>query len=192
MQCVCVWGLYKVLPESLFSTSGLSLVRASSLIESFCMWTVHLYLSLVPATDLSCLYRKWLRVFHEACRHNISTYEPISKLKTCIWFIYALIYWFFKLWDSVEVVGHALLILCCTVKRWLYVHNYWWTHNKINYELFFHDWSLYLFSTYKIQSRAHSSLCLQLYTMQRNAIKHFKNTSKRVRKSILKNEINYI
>lgn len=96
-----------------------------------------------------CLYRTWLRLFHDACRHNISTYESISKLKTCIWFIHALINWFFKLWGSVEVICHALLILCCNVKRWLYVHNYWWAHNKINYQLFFHDWALYCTSVLK-------------------------------------------
>lgn len=24
----------------------------------------------------------------------------------------------------------------------MYVHNYWWTYNKINWQLFFHDWHL--------------------------------------------------
>lgn len=60
----------------------------------------------------------------------------------------------------------------------IYVHNYWWTHNKINCQLFFHNWYLYLFATnhlrmglqgffqtwhLSLQNKISSTICPQIY-----------------------------
>lgn len=135
IKFVCVSYVYMTITENalwvcevsikcflspLFSMSGLSSVRSSSLIESFCIWTLRSYMRQISCV---CTENSWGCFMTHA--DTILVLTNLYQLKTCIWFIYALIYWFFlKLWDSVEVVCHALLILCCIVKRWLYVHNY--------------------------------------------------------------------
>lgn len=156
MRFICIYyhnGRWSVCEVSLkcflsplFSMSGLSSVRSSSLIESFCILTLHSYLWQIFCV---CTENGWGCFMMHA--DTILVLMNLYLSWKHVFDLFMLLFIdFFKLWDSVEVVCHALLILCCIVKRWLYVHNYWWTHNKINHQLFFHDWFLFLFSTYHI------------------------------------------
>lgn len=106
----------------LFSMSGLSWVRSGSLLEPFCILTIHsLRISRVCTENgwgcfithadtiivLMNLYLSWKNVFGLLMLLFVDFFFFLKKTN--------------KLWDSVEVLCHALWIFGCIVKKRLYM-----------------------------------------------------------------------